>query len=98
MRTKAAGARTKSGFMVGLGETDEEIKELMQDLHNVNLDVLTIGQYLQPTRLHIEIADFITPEKFIDYKELGLQIGFDYVESGALVRSSYHSERHIGKK
>ncbi len=98
MRTKAAGARTKSGFMVGLGETDEEIKELMQDLHNVNLDVLTIGQYLQPTRLHIEIADFITPEKFIEYKELGLQIGFDYVESGALVRSSYHSERHIGKK
>ena len=97
-RTKAAGARTKSGFMLGLGETPEEVEELMHDLHNVNLDVLTIGQYLQPTRLHLEIADFITPEQFEIYKELGYKIGFDYVESGALVRSSYHSEKHIGKK
>ena len=97
-RTKAAGARTKSGFMLGLGETPEEVEELMHDLHNVNLDVLTIGQYLQPTRLHLEIADCITPEQFEIYKELGYKIGFDYVESGALVRSSYHSEKHIGKK
>ncbi len=98
LRTKEAGARTKSGFMVGLGETDEEIEELMNDLHKAKLDVLTIGQYLQPTRLHIEIADFITPEKFNIYKDLGYKIGFDYVESGALVRSSYHSEKHIGRK
>ena len=98
LRTKEAGARTKSGFMVGLGETDEEIEELMNDLHKAKLDVLTIGQYLQPTRLHIEIADFITPEKFNIYKALGYKIGFDYVESGALVRSSYHSEKHIGRK
>lgn len=95
LRTKQAGARTKSGFMVGLGETDEEVMELMQDLNGVGLDVLTIGQYLQPTRMHLEIADFITPEKFRYYAEEGYKIGFDYVESGALVRSSYHAERHV---
>ncbi|MCX6350729.1 MAG: lipoyl synthase [Bacteroidetes bacterium] len=94
-RTKDAGVRTKSGFMLGLGETDEEIIELLHDLNNTGLDVLTIGQYLQPTKLHLEIADFITPEKFNFYKEEALKIGFDYVESGPLVRSSYHSERHV---
>jgi lipoic acid synthetase len=95
LRTKEAGARTKSGFMVGLGETDEEVIQLMKDLRAVNLDVLTIGQYLQPTHLHLQIENFITPEKFAEYKAIGEEMGFDYVESGPLVRSSYHSERHI---
>lgn len=94
-RTKEAGARTKSGFMLGLGETHEEVIQLMQDLRAVNLDVLTIGQYLQPTHLHLQIEDFVTPEKFAEYKAIGDEMGFDYVESGPLVRSSYHSERHV---
>jgi lipoic acid synthetase len=94
-RTKEAGARTKSGFMLGLGETEEEVLQLMQDLANVNLDVLTIGQYLQPTRLHLQVEDFVTPEKFDYYRDKGYEMGFDYVESGPLVRSSYHSERHV---
>ena len=96
--TKESGMRTKSGFMLGLGETEDEVIELMQDLKSAGLDVLTIGQYLQPTKLHLEISEFITPERFIMYRNLGLEIGFDYVESGALVRSSYHSEKHIGTK
>ena len=94
-RTKEAGARTKSGFMAGLGETDEEVLELMTDLRKVNLDVLTIGQYLQPTKLHLQVEEFVTPEKFDFYGKQGYEMGFDYVESGPLVRSSYHSERHI---
>lgn len=94
-RTKDAGMRTKSGFMVGLGETDEEVEEIMHDLVNHGLDVLTIGQYLQPTPLHLEVSEFITPEKFKKYETMGYDIGFDYVESGPLVRSSYHSERHV---
>jgi lipoyl synthase len=94
-RTKEAGARTKSGFMVGLGETEEEVLQIMKDLSAVNLDVLTIGQYLQPTHLHLRVEDFITPEKFDFYRDKGYEIGFDYVESGPLVRSSYHSERHV---
>lgn len=99
--TKKMGVRTKSGFMLGLGEMESEITQLMRDLNSVELDVLTIGQYLQPTKNHAKIEEFITPEKFIQYKDLGYTIGFDYVESGALVRSSYHSERHViptGKK
>jgi lipoic acid synthetase len=95
LRTKDLGARTKSGFMVGLGETKDEVIELMEDLHKSNLDVLTIGQYLQPTHLHLPVAEFITPEQFKEYEEIGYEIGFDYVESGPLVRSSYHSERHV---
>jgi lipoic acid synthetase len=98
LRTQEMGIRTKSGFMVGLGETEEEVNALMQDLHNVKLDVLTIGQYLQPTAMHLRVEDFITPEKFKEYETEGYKIGFDYVESGPLVRSSYHSERHVGKK
>jgi lipoic acid synthetase len=98
LRTKEMGVRTKSGFMVGLGETDEEVYKLMHDLHNVKLDVLTIGQYLQPTAMHLQVEDFITPEKFKEFETEGYKIGFDYVESGPLVRSSYHSERHIGRK
>ncbi len=94
-RTRELGARTKSGFMLGLGETEEEIIELMHDLHAQGLEVLTIGQYLQPTALHLEVSDFITPEKFAFYRDKGYEIGFDYVESGPLVRSSYHSERHV---
>ncbi len=96
-RTKEGGARTKSGFMVGLGETDEEVTQLMKDLIAANLDVLTIGQYLQPTKLHLQVDSFVTPEKFAQYRDEGYALGFDYVESGPLVRSSYHSERHIKK-
>jgi lipoic acid synthetase len=94
-RTKEAGARTKSGFMAGLGETEEEALQLMQDLAAVNLDVLTIGQYLQPTHLHLQVEEFVTPEMFDIYRDKGYEMGFDYVESGPLVRSSYHSERHV---
>jgi lipoyl synthase len=97
LRTKEAGARTKSGFMVGLGEEEEEAHELMRDLMDVKLDVLTIGQYLQPTRLHLQVDSFITPGQFDAYRDYGYELGFDYVESGPLVRSSYHSERHIAK-
>lgn len=94
-RTKAAGARTKSGFMVGLGETEEEVVEIMQDLHAHGLDVLTIGQYLQPSHLHLKVEEYVNPAVFKRYEEIGYEIGFDYVESGPLVRSSYHSERHV---
>lgn len=98
LRTKEAGARTKSGFMVGLGETEEEVHELMQDLIEAKLDVLTIGQYLQPTKLHLQVDSFVTPGQFDAYRDYGYELGFDYVESGPLVRSSYHSERHVGPK
>ncbi|MEL6671917.1 MAG: lipoyl synthase [Bacteroidota bacterium] len=94
-RTKAAGVRTKSGFMVGLGETVEEVYELMRDLHAHDCDVLTIGQYLQPTKMHLPVDEFIHPDLFDHYREVAYEIGFDYVESGPLVRSSYHSERGL---
>jgi lipoic acid synthetase len=94
-RTKDAGCRTKSGFMVGLGETVEEVYQLMEDLHAHGCDVLTIGQYLQPTKMHLPVHEFIHPSLFDHYREKGMEIGFAYVESGALVRSSYHSERHL---
>ena len=94
-RTKAAGIRTKSGFMVGLGETIEEVYELMRDLKAHDCDVLTIGQYLQPTKMHLPVHEFIHPDLFAHYRDIGLEMGFDYVESGPLVRSSYHSERHL---
>ncbi len=94
-RTKQAGFRTKSGAMLGLGETHEEILELMQDLVENGCDVLTLGQYLQPTPAHLPVQRFVTPEEFAMYRQIGLQMGFDYVESGPLVRSSYHSERHV---
>lgn len=87
--------RTKSGIMLGLGETEEEVLETMQDLANVKVDVLTIGQYLQPSKKHLPVIEFITPEQFIKYKEIGLTMGFKYVESGALVRSSYKAQRHL---
>jgi len=94
-RLKKGGMRTKSGIMLGLGETDEEIIETMEDLRSVNVDILTIGQYLQPTPKHLPIAEFVTPERFEKYRVLGLEMGFRYVESGPLVRSSYHAEKHL---
>jgi lipoic acid synthetase len=94
-RLKKGGMRTKSGIMLGLGETDEEIIETMEDLVSVNVDILTIGQYLQPTPKHLPIAEFVTPERFDKYREMGLKMGFRYVESGPLVRSSYHAEKHL---
>lgn len=94
-RTKNMGARTKSGFMVGLGETKEEVFEIMDDLHAHGCDVVTIGQYLQPTYLHLNVEEYVTPEVFKEYEEYGYKIGIDYVESGPMVRSSYHSERHV---
>ncbi|MDP3358035.1 MAG: lipoyl synthase [Lutibacter sp.] len=87
--------RTKSGIMLGLGETEEEVLETMQDLANAKVDVLTIGQYLQPSKKHLPVIEFITPEQFIKYKEIGMSMGFKYVESGALVRSSYKAQRHL---
>ena len=86
--------RTKSGIMLGLGETEVEVIETMTDLQNVGLDVLTIGQYLQPSKKHLPVKDFITPEQFKKYEILGLKMGFMYVESGALVRSSYKAHKH----
>ena len=94
-RLKEGGMRTKSGVMLGLGEKHEEILEVMRDLVDAGCDVLTLGQYLQPTKMHIDVAEFITPEKFAEYKTIGLEMGFKYVESGPLVRSSYHAERHL---
>lgn len=95
-RTKDAGIRTKSGIMVGLGETPDEVYEIMDDLAANGCDVMTLGQYLQPTHMHLPVVEFIHPEVFEHYKERGLQAGIQYVESGPLVRSSYHSERHLG--
>lgn len=93
---KEGGMRTKTGIMVGLGETKEEMLEAMDDLAAHGCDVLTIGQYLQPTKMHLEVTEFVTPEIFALYKEEGLKRGLKYVESGPLVRSSYHAERHLG--
>ncbi len=94
-RLKKGGMRTKSGVMLGLGETEQEVMETMEDLRRVKVDILTLGQYLQPTPKHLKVDDFITPDKFSEYKELGLKMGFRYVESGPLVRSSYHAEKHL---
>ncbi|MDF3028575.1 MAG: Lipoyl synthase [Fluviicola sp.] len=94
-RLKKGGMRTKSGVMLGLGETDEEVIETMEDLRAVGVDILTLGQYLQPTPKHLPIVEFVTPERFDKYRELGLEMGFRFVESGPLVRSSYHAEKHI---
>jgi lipoyl synthase len=93
--TKEAGKRTKSGIMLGLGEQDEEVYKAMDDLVEHGLDILTLGQYLQPTKRHIEVAEFVHPDKFEHFKEEGLRRGLKYVESGPLVRSSYHAERHV---
>ena len=95
MRLKKGGMKTKSGIMLGLGETEEEILESIVDLSQVSCDVLTLGQYLQPTPKHLPVAEFITPDKFDFYREFALSKGFRYVESGPLVRSSYHAEKHL---
>ncbi len=87
--------RTKSGIMLGLGETDEELFEAMDDLRAAKVDILTLGQYLQPTRKHLPVAKYVTPEDFARYKQVALDKGFRYVESGPMVRSSYHAEKHL---
>lgn len=94
-RLKDGGCKTKSGVMLGLGETKEEVIETMDDLRNVGCDVLTLGQYLQPTPKHLPVKEFIHPDLFAEYKEIGLNKGFRFVESGPLVRSSYHAEKHL---
>lgn len=94
-RTKDFGKRTKSGIMLGLGETQDEMLKAMDDLVAHGLDILTLGQYLQPTKMHHEVIEWIHPDTFAMYREEGLKRGLKYVESGPLVRSSYHSERHV---
>jgi lipoic acid synthetase len=93
--SKAQGLRTKTGIMLGLGEQREELLTVMQDLCAVGVDVLTLGQYLQPTKAHLPVERFVHPDEFAELREIGLQMGFDWVESGPLVRSSYHAERHV---
>ncbi len=93
--TKQYGKRTKSGMMLGLGETTNEVHAAMDDMAAHGLDILTLGQYLQPTKMHHEVIEFVTPDQFAHYKEEGLRRGLKYVESGPLVRSSYHAERHV---
>lgn len=93
--TKEYGKRTKTGMMLGLGEKPDEVHKAMDDLVAHGCDILTLGQYLQPTKMHIEVAEFIHPDQFDLYREEGLRRGLKYVESGPLVRSSYHAERHV---
>ncbi|MGV3529148.1 MAG: lipoyl synthase [Flavisolibacter sp.] len=99
---KKNGRRTKSGIMLGLGEKKEEVMQTIRDLANAGCDVITIGQYLQPTKKHLPVERFVHPDEFAEYRDFGYSLGVDYVESGPLVRSSYHSERHVtpglGKK
>lgn len=94
-RISEFGLRTKSGIMLGLGETEEDIVETMQDLAHAGVHILTLGQYLQPTKNHHPVLDWIHPDQFARYKEIGMEMGFKYVESGPLVRSSYHAEKHL---
>ena len=92
---KDGGMRTKSGIMLGLGETEEEVIQTMDDLRSVGVDIMTIGQYLQPTTKHLPVKEFVTPEQFEKYKQIGLAKGFRFVESSPLVRSSYRAEKHM---
>jgi lipoic acid synthetase len=94
---KQGGMRTKTGIMLGLGETKDELVAAMEDLRNSDVDVLTLGQYLQPTPKHLPVVRFVHPDEFAELREIGYELGFDYVESGPLVRSSYHSEKHVFK-
>ena len=87
--------RTKSGIMLGLGETEEEVIQVLHDLRDANVDIVTIGQYLQPSKKHLPVKEYILPEQFEKYEKIGKELGFRHVESGALVRSSYHAEKHI---
>ncbi len=93
--SKRQGMRTKTGIMLGLGETPDEVFSVMQDLVAINVDVLTLGQYLQPTKNHLPVDRYVHPSEFQRYKEVGEEMGFNHVESGPLVRSSYHAERHV---
>jgi lipoic acid synthetase len=90
-----SGIRSKSGIMLALGETEEEVIQVMDDLRNVGCEVMTIGQYLQPTRNHLPVLEYIRPEQFEKYRQIGIELGFRHVESGPLVRSSYHAEKHV---
>ena len=92
---KRGGMRTKSGIMLGLGELKEEVVQTMQDLRDSEVDVITIGQYLQPSKKHLQVQRFIHPDEFKELRDIGYEMGFDYVESGPLVRSSYHSDKHV---
>src|SRR6185369_2231756 len=92
---KEGGMRTKTGIMLGLGETKEEVVQTLEDLAAAKVDVITLGQYLQPTQKHLKVQRFVHPDEFAELREIGYELGFDYVESGPLVRSSYHSERHV---
>jgi len=92
---KKGGMRTKSGIMLGLGEQKEEVIQTMNDLRESQVDVITIGQYLQPTKKHLTVHRFVHPDEFAEFRQIGYELGFDYVESGPLVRSSYHSEKHV---
>jgi lipoic acid synthetase len=92
---KKSGMRTKSGIMLGLGEKKEEVLQTLQDLAHAGCDVVTLGQYLQPSKKHLPVQRFVHPDEFAEYREAGYNMGLDYVESGPLVRSSYHSERHV---
>ncbi len=94
---KEGGMRTKTGIMLGLGETKQEVIQSMEELVAVGCDVLTLGQYLQPTTKHLPVQRFVHPDEFAELREIGYELGFDYVESGPLVRSSYHSETHVIK-
>ncbi|MBX3321099.1 MAG: lipoyl synthase, partial [Nitrospira sp.] len=94
-RAKQHGMKTKSGLILGMGETLEEVRDVMRDLRAVDCQIITIGQYLQPTRDHLPVAKFYEPSEFALLEEAGLAMGFTYVESGPLVRSSYHAEQQI---
>jgi lipoic acid synthetase len=94
---KKGGMRTKTGIMLGIGEEKDEVIQTMKDLVGVGCDVLTIGQYLQPTKKHLPVQRFVHPSEFAELRTIGYELGFDYVESGPLVRSSYHSEKHVIK-
>tara|TARA_B110000459_G_scaffold203981_1_gene263128 strand:+ start:8265 stop:9131 length:867 start_codon:yes stop_codon:yes gene_type:complete len=94
-RLKDGGMKTKSGIMLGLGELEEEVIKSMKDLRNVGCDILTLGQYLQPTTKHLPVVEFVTPAQFAKYEKIGLELGFRFVESGPLVRSSYRAEKHL---
>ena len=93
--SKRQGMRTKTGVMLGLGETPAEVIDVMKELRTVNVDILTLGQYLQPTKNHLPVDRFVHPDEFAHYRTVGLDMGFAIVESGPLVRSSYHAERHV---
>ncbi len=95
LRTKEYGLRTKSGAMMGCGETTEEVSRLMDDLRIHGCDVLTLGQYLQPTKMHLPVSDYVHPDQFKKWEREGLDKGFLFVESGPMVRSSYHAEKHV---